>query len=81
LYKRGAPEDDSCKYCREEETVDHIIYSCKLYEDLRKQDLTISELLKSEMIESEQNYNKFLQFAKDVFNKRETYRETVDSRN
>jgi len=42
LYKRGAAEDDSCKYCGEEETVDHIIYSCEIYEDLRKQDVTIS---------------------------------------
>jgi len=70
LYKRGAAEDDSCKYCGEEETVDHIIYYCGLYDELRNQDLKIGDLLKSEMIESEANYYRFLQFVKEVFDKR-----------
>lgn len=72
LHKRGAVEDASCQYCREEETVDHLIYYCDLYDDLRKQDLKISDLHKSEMIESELNYYKFLQFVREVFDKRTT---------
>jgi len=84
LYKRGAIEDadvqTSCQYCGEEETVDHLIYFCDLYDDLRKQNLKISDLLKSEMIESELNYYKFLQFAREVFDKRTTTREILTGR-
>jgi len=80
LYRRGAVEDDSCPFCGAEETVDHIIYSCELYDDLRRQELKINDLQKSEMIESEVNYNKFLHFVKDVFERRKTYLENADSR-
>jgi len=80
LYRRGAVEDNSCPFCGEEETVDHIIYFCALYDDLRRQDLKINDLQKLEMIECEVNYNKFLHFIKDIFERRNTYLENVDPR-
>jgi len=80
LYKRGAVEDDSCPFCGAEKTVDHIIYFCYMHDDLRRQDLKINDLQKSEMIESEENYIKFLHFIKDVFKRRNTYLEHVDPR-
>jgi len=80
LYKRGTVEDDSCPFCGAEETVDHIIYSCYMYDDLRRQDLKINNLQKLEMIESEENYIKFLHLIKDMFQRRNTYLEHADSR-
>jgi len=44
LFRRGIAEDSSCQVCGIEESVDHVIYNCRLYDDLRSQIANLEKL-------------------------------------
>ena len=74
LYKRGLMEEKMCPLCEEnEETIDHILYDCVSYENIRYPELRPTRTNKKKLIESKSNFEKFSQFVKDLFDVREAY--------
>lgn len=73
LLKRGISDELTCEACGEEETVNHMIYDCELYQKLRDEQLEPDKSKKNKMIETEPSYKWFNRYTKNIFEKRNTY--------
>lgn len=78
LFKRGIIEENLCDACKIEETVDHLMYTCKLYEDLREKYLQKDVKDKSKLIENQEEYKCITNYVNEMFNKRNTYQTAVE---
>lgn len=71
LFKRGIVTEPGCPLCGIEETIDHMLFDCELYEDIR-QNLTLVGK-RTFYIETKEQFTLLNTFAKEIFNKRNTY--------
>lgn len=71
LNKRGLAETNICPSCKQaEETTDHIIFDCPVYQDIRSEDVVACRNEKKNLIRNEQMLAKFNEFARSVFDVR-----------
>lgn len=82
LFKRDLSEDDSCIICGMEETVDHLIFDCQVYQRLRNDrinwNINWNKNEKSKLIDNQKDYEKFSSYIKALFNIRNTYPGMMD---
>lgn len=71
---RGISEEENCLKCGVRETVDHIIFDCELYRDLRGNWLHIQKGEKHKLISNEEICVRFSEYAKYLFEKRTNYK-------
>lgn len=77
LFRRGAVDSPLCLSCGTDETLDHMLYDCPMYERFRFGELTDSELPKYLLLENEGKYKRLREFAEEMFKARNTYQEIV----
>lgn len=71
LFKRGLEESTECVCGKGNETRNHIIQECELYDDLRENIRDENgDILTNELLKGERDYMKFVRFASEVFGRR-----------
>lgn len=74
LYRRNAESTNKCPICKVvEETVEHILLNCPGYEELRYLGLQKYNTAAEALIETEDQFIKLQNFAKNLFEIRRTY--------
>lgn len=74
--KRGTAQD---KECKEEETVQYMLFECKLYDDLRYSQIKEGKESLSKLILNEEHFQKFTNYANNILEKRKTYLNMLNS--
>lgn len=74
LFDRGISEEENCYKCGVRETVDHILFDCDLYQDLRDNWLNVQKNEKHKLIINEEMYVSFSEYARCIFEKRKNYK-------
>lgn len=72
LFKRKCVENKNCIICNleEEEDINHIIFRCPKYQEFRYAEILNLDVEKSYLIDCQERFKKFSQFAEMVFERR-----------
>lgn len=78
LKKRNLIEDGNCDACGKEETVEHMIYDCNLYRDIRTRNIMDKQNMQ-DLINNQEIYEQFTHYVKNLFEIKSTYLLLLDT--
>lgn len=68
LNRRGLTQDKNCVACEEEETVEHMVFDCQLYNGIKIENFNTDRQNISALIDDQAKYEQFSHYVKTIRN-------------
>lgn len=72
-------QNKNCVACEEEETVEHMVFDCQLYNGIRIENFNTDRQNISALIDDQAKYEQFSNYVKTLFEIRSTYLMLLDT--